>query len=87
MVVIAGDVPSYYGRHPHQEVQMHADGDQYKLLEPVVNGHGEWTMLRHSRTFSTRHSVWLNPAVQSVLVDVPMDMFSREMDEDLGPHT
>ena len=26
MVVIAGDVPShYYGKHPHQEVGMHAD--------------------------------------------------------------
>jgi len=36
MVVIAGDVPSYYfGRHPHQEINMHADGDQYKMLEPV----------------------------------------------------
>ncbi len=31
MVLIAGDVPSYYfGRHPHQEVEMHADGDQYR---------------------------------------------------------
>ena len=37
MVVIAGDVPSYYyGRHPHQEVNMHGDATQYKMLEPVV---------------------------------------------------
>ena len=36
MVVIAGDVPSYYfGRHPHQEIQMHEDGDQYSMLKPV----------------------------------------------------
>src|SRR4029453_14615600 len=29
MVVIAGDVPSYfYGRHPHQEVNLHQDADQ-----------------------------------------------------------
>ena len=28
MVVIAGDVPTYYfGKHPHQEVNHHADGD------------------------------------------------------------
>lgn len=37
MVVIAGDVPSYYfGKHPHQEVNMHGDATQYKILEPVV---------------------------------------------------
>ena len=37
MVIFAGDVPSYYfGRHPHQEVQMHEDGNQYELLRPVV---------------------------------------------------
>src|SRR5881275_337189 len=31
MVVIAGDIPSYYyGRHPHQEVNLHMDADQYE---------------------------------------------------------
>ena len=36
MVVFAGDVPSYYyGKHPHQEVNMHGDATQYRLLEPV----------------------------------------------------
>ena len=30
MVVIAGDVPTYYfGKHPHQEVNMHGDATQY----------------------------------------------------------
>ena len=29
LVAIAGDVPSYmYGRHPHQEINLHADADQ-----------------------------------------------------------
>ena len=29
MVVFAGDVPTcFYGRHPHQEVNLHADADQ-----------------------------------------------------------
>ncbi len=38
MVVIAGDVPSYYfGRHPHQEVNLHMDGDQYEIYRPFVN--------------------------------------------------
>jgi len=37
LVVIAGDVPSYYyGRHPHQEVNMHADASQYEIYRPFV---------------------------------------------------
>src|SRR5262245_48720391 len=32
MVVIAGDVPSYYyGRHPHQEMNLHQDADQFQV--------------------------------------------------------
>jgi len=28
-------VPSYFfGKHPHQEVQMHIDGDQYEVFRP-----------------------------------------------------
>ena len=35
MVVIAGDIPShYYGRHPHQEVNLHMDADQYEIYRP-----------------------------------------------------
>src|SRR5882762_377166 len=37
MVVIAGDVPShYFGRHPHQEVNLHADASQYEIYRPFV---------------------------------------------------
>ena len=37
LVVIAGDVPSYYyGKHPHQEVNMHCDGSQYDIYKPFV---------------------------------------------------
>ena len=37
MVVIAGDVPSYYfGKHPHQEVNLHSDASQYEILKPIV---------------------------------------------------
>src|SRR3990170_3328189 len=37
MVVIAGDVPShYYGRHPHQEVNLHADATQSEIYRPFV---------------------------------------------------
>src|ERR1035437_2402372 len=35
MVVIAGDIPShYYGRHPHQEVNLHMDADQCEIYRP-----------------------------------------------------
>jgi acetolactate synthase-1/2/3 large subunit len=37
MVVIAGDVPShYYGKHPHQEVNLHADASQFEIYRPFV---------------------------------------------------
>src|SRR6266545_2684486 len=37
LVVIAGDIPSYYhGRHPHQEVNLHADADQWEIYTPFV---------------------------------------------------
>src|SRR5512138_528955 len=37
MVVIAGDIPShYYGRHPHQEVNLHADAAQFEIYKPFV---------------------------------------------------
>src|SRR5438034_5452319 len=35
MVVIAGDVPSYFdGRHPHQEVNLHQAADQCQIYRP-----------------------------------------------------
>ena len=35
LVVISGDVPSYYrGRGPHQELNLHVDGDQWELYRP-----------------------------------------------------
>ena len=35
MVVIAGDVPSYFhGRHPHQEINLHQDADQFQIYRP-----------------------------------------------------
>jgi acetolactate synthase-1/2/3 large subunit len=37
MVVIAGDVPTHYhGKHPHQEVNLHADASQYEIYRPFV---------------------------------------------------
>src|SRR2546430_3351834 len=37
LVVIAGDIPSYYhGRHPHQEVNLHADASQWEIYRPFT---------------------------------------------------
>jgi acetolactate synthase-1/2/3 large subunit len=89
MVLIAGDVPSYYfGRHPHQEVQMHADGDQFHVMEPVCKrcwrvDDVEALPQILDRAFRLAESGRPGP----VLVDIPMDMFSREMDEDLWART
>ena len=89
MVVIAGDVPSYYyGRHPHQEIQMHEDGNQYKLLEPVCKRLWRVDDVEAlpnilDRAFRLAESGRPGP----VLVDMPMDMFSREMEEDLWDRT
>ena len=89
MVVIAGDVPSYYfGRHAHQEIQLHEDGNQYELLRPVVKR--AWRVddveafpYILDRAFRLAEGGRPGP----VLIDVPMDMFSREMDEELWART
>lgn len=89
LVLIAGDVPSYYyGRHPHQEIQMHADGDQYRIMEPVCKrcwrvDDVEALPQILDRAFRLAESGRPGP----VLVDIPMDMFSREMEEDLWERT
>lgn len=89
MVVIAGDVPSYYfGRHPHQEVNMHGDATQYRILEPVVKR--AWRVddveaLPYILDKAFRLAETGRPG--PVLIDIPMDMFSREMEEELWDRT
>jgi acetolactate synthase-1/2/3 large subunit len=82
MVVIAGDVPThYFGKHPHQEVNMHADASQYEIYRPFVKR--AWRVdSPHllpeiiDKAFTLAESGRPGP----VLVDVPMDVFSREID-------
>ena len=85
MVVIAGDVPRhYYGKHPHQEVNLHADASQCEIYRPFCKR--VWRV----------DSVHLLPEILEkafilaesgrpgpVLVDVPMDVFSQEIDVEL----
>ncbi len=82
MVVIAGDVPShYFGRHPHQEVNLHADGAQFEIYRPFVKR--AWRVDRAEllpevidKAFLLAESGQPGP----VLVDVPMDVFSEPID-------
>ena len=85
MVVIAGDVPShYFGKHPHQEVNLHADGAQYEIYRPFVKR--AWRVDDPKlfpeiidKAFLLAESGQPGP----VLVDVPMDVFSAEVDSSL----
>lgn len=89
MVVIAGDVPSYYfGKHPHQEVNMHEDGSQYKILEPVVKrawrvDDPESMAEIMDKAFRLAESGRPGP----VLIDVPMNIFSCEVEDYIWDRT
>jgi acetolactate synthase I/II/III large subunit len=82
MVVIAGDVPShYYGKHPHQEINLHADASQYEIYRPFVKR--AWRVDKAElfpeileKAFQLAESGRPGP----VLVSVPMDVFSKEID-------
>jgi acetolactate synthase I/II/III large subunit len=82
LVVIAGDIPThYYGKHPHQEVNLHADATQYEIYRPFVKR--AWRVdSPHlfpeilEKAFQLAESG--NPG--PVLISVPMDIFSKEID-------
>lgn len=82
MVVIAGDIPShYYGKHPHQEVNLHADGAQCEIYRPFVKR--VWRVERPElfpEIIEKAFNLAENGQPGPVLVDVPMDIFSKEMD-------
>jgi acetolactate synthase I/II/III large subunit len=81
MVVIAGDVQSYFhGRHPHQEINLHQDADQYQIYRPfckrvyrVENARDLPRIME--RAFHLAQTGRPGP----VLVDVPMDVFSSSL--------
>ena len=79
MVVIAGDIPThYYGKHPHQEINLHADAAQWEIYRPFVKR--AWRVDRAElmaeileKAFHLAESGQSGP----VLVNVPMDIFSE----------
>src|SRR5438093_4148150 len=81
MVVIAGDIPShFYGRHPHQEVNLHQDADQFQIYRPFCK-----------RVYRVDRAADLPRVIERafhlaqtgrpgpVLVDLPMDVFSADL--------
>jgi len=81
MVVIAGDIPShYYGRHPHQEVNLHQDADQFQIYRPFCKRVYRVDRVDDlprivERAFHLAQTGRPGP----VLVDVPMDIFSADL--------
>ena len=81
LVVIAGDVPAHFiGRHPHQEINLHLDADQYEIFRPFCKR--IWRVERPSdlprvmeRAFYLARAGKPGP----VLVDVTMDVFSASL--------
>ena len=85
MVVIAGDVPShYYGKHPHQEVNLHADASQYEIYRPFVKR--AWRVERPDlfpEIIDKAFQLAGSGRPGAVLVSVPMDIFSKPVDPGL----
>jgi acetolactate synthase-1/2/3 large subunit len=81
LVTIAGDIPSYfYGRHPHQEVNLHADADQAAIFQPFVKR--AWRVQRAEDLLRfTERAFWTATSGRpgAVLLNVPMDIFSRQI--------
>ena len=81
MVVIAGDVPThYYGRHPHQEINLHQDADQFQIYRPFCKRVYRVDRVEDlprimERAFHLARAGRPGP----VLVDVPMDIFSADL--------
>lgn len=85
LIVISGDIPSYYlGRHPHQEINLHNDGDQAAIYRPFVKR--AWTVHRvEDLPRFVERAFWVSTTGRpgATLVSVPMDMFSRELAADI----
>jgi acetolactate synthase-1/2/3 large subunit len=79
LVAITGDVPSYYaGRHPHQEVNLHADAEQTAIYRPFSKR--TWHVHRtEDLPRFTERAFWTATSGRpgTVLLNVPMDIFSR----------
>ncbi|MDR7420549.1 MAG: thiamine pyrophosphate-binding protein [Armatimonadota bacterium] len=78
MLVIAGDVPGYFfGRHPHQEIQYHADGDQSAVYRPFVKRVWRVTHPKGlARILERAYLLAISGRPGPVLISIAMDVFS-----------
>jgi acetolactate synthase-1/2/3 large subunit len=87
MLVIAGDVPSYYeGRGPHQEFNLRRDADQVSVYEPFVKR--AWRVRRSDQVPRILARAWdtaLAGRPGPVLVSVPMDILAEVLEADVVP--
>jgi acetolactate synthase-1/2/3 large subunit len=84
LITIAGDIPSYYrGRHPHQEVNLHTDADQTAIYRPFVKRAWHAHRVEDLARFTER-AFWTATSGRpgTVLLNVPMDLFSRQVPEE-----
>jgi len=81
MVVISGDIPShYYGRHPHQEVNLHMDADQYEIYRPFCKRIYRVDRVQDlPRIVERAFHLSVSGRPGPVLVDIPMDIFSADL--------
>jgi acetolactate synthase I/II/III large subunit len=86
LIAIAGDVPTYYaGRHPHQEVNLHQDADQTAIYQPFSKRTWHVNRAEDLPRFTER-AFWTATSGRpgTVLLNVPMDVFSRPVPGDLA---
>jgi acetolactate synthase-1/2/3 large subunit len=87
MLVIAGDVPSYYeGRGPHQEFNFRRDADQTSVYEPFVKR--AWRVRRSDQVPRILARAWdtaLAGRPGPVLVSVPMDVLAEVLEAEVVP--
>jgi len=81
MVILAGDVPSYYyGRHPHQEMNMFLDGGQFEICRPFCKRVYRVDRVDDlPRTIERAFHLSVSGRPGPVLVDIPMDHFSSNL--------
>lgn len=81
MVILTGDIPSYYyGRHPHQEMNMHMDGAQFEMCRPFCKRVYRVDRVDDlPRVVERAFHLAVSGRPGPVLVDIPMDHFSSNL--------
>ena len=80
MVVLAGDVPSIDdGRHPHQEVNLHADADQSQIYRPFCKRVYRVERVEDLPRIVERAFHLAQSGRPPVLGDIPMDLLSADL--------